>query len=97
MHVVNRKIRNWPVSLTKQADIHLLQRVDAAELVELVVNLVEDQSFVVVCGEVPHYVVHCGKKREFKPKENRRDRRAASDMSVGAAGTPDVRRSEPGG
>ena len=46
-------------ALTKQADVDLLQRVDAAELVELVVDLVEDQRLVVVGREVPHDVEHC--------------------------------------
>lgn len=46
-------------SLTKQTDVDLLQRVNAAELVELVVNLVEDQGLVVVRREVLHYVKHC--------------------------------------
>lgn len=78
-----------PLTLTKQADVHLLQGVDAAELVQLVVNLVEYQSFVIVCGEVPHNVVHCGKKKTLRERESRRDRSAAasrnditSDMSV---------------
>ena len=48
-----------PTILTKQADVNLLQRVNAAELVELMVNLVEYQSFVVVCSEVFHNVEHC--------------------------------------
>ena len=46
--------------LTEQADVDLLQGVHAAELVQLVVDLVEDQGLVVVGGEVPHDVVHCG-------------------------------------
>ena len=47
-------------TLTKQADVHLLQGVNAAELVQLVVDLVEYQRFVVVRREVSHYVIHCG-------------------------------------
>jgi len=38
--------------------------VDAAELVQLVVNLVEDESFVIVGGIVLHYVVHCKRRGE---------------------------------
>lgn len=53
------------LALTEQADVDLLQGVDAAELVELVVDLVEDQSFVVICGEVLHDVVHCGGENEI--------------------------------
>lgn len=49
--------------LTEQLDVDLLQRVDTAELVQLVVDLVEDESFVIVSGVVLHYVVHC-KRRE---------------------------------
>lgn len=33
----------------------------AAELIQLVVDLVEDERFVVVGGEVPHNVVHGGR------------------------------------
>lgn len=60
-----------PTVLTKQADVDLLQRVDAAELVELVVHLVEYQGFIVICCEVPHYVVHC---REGNRITEHRDR-----------------------
>lgn len=60
-----------PIALTKQADIHLLQRVNAAELIELVVDLVEDQSFVVVRCEVPHYVVYCRAGRQRAQRRRR--------------------------
>lgn len=50
--------RGWSSALTEQADVDLLQRVHAAELVELVVDLVEYQGLVVVGREVPHNVVH---------------------------------------
>lgn len=53
-----------PTILTKQADVNLLQRVNAAELVELMVNLVEYQSFVVVCREVLHNVEHCRERNK---------------------------------
>lgn len=46
--------------LTKQLDVHFLQGMGAAELVQLVVDFVEDQGLVVVCGVVPHDVVHWG-------------------------------------
>lgn len=55
----NNKINRRGRGLTEQADVNLLQRVNAAELVELVVDLVENQSLVVVGREVPHNVVHC--------------------------------------
>ena len=58
MSSVNR-LHVGHLALTKQADVDLLQRVDAAELVELVVDLVEDQGLVVVRREVPHNVKHC--------------------------------------
>lgn len=57
-----------PVTLTKQANVDLLQGVNAAELVEFVVNLVEYQSFVIVCGEVLHYVVNCRGENETSNK-----------------------------
>lgn len=44
--------------LTKQLDVNLLQRVDTAELVQLVVDLVEDESLVIVSCVVLHDVVH---------------------------------------
>lgn len=44
--------------LTEQLNVDLLQRVDTAELVQLMVNLVEDESFVIVSSVVLHYVVH---------------------------------------
>lgn len=61
--VINGALK--PPPLTKQADVDLLQRVNAAELVEFVVNFVEYQGFVIVCSEVPHYVIHC-RDRSFK-------------------------------
>lgn len=45
--------------LTKQLNVDLLERVDTAELVKLMVNLVEDESFVVVSSVVLHYVINC--------------------------------------
>lgn len=48
--------------LTEQLDVDLLQRVDTAELVQLMVNLVEDESFVVVSGVVLHYVIDCKRR-----------------------------------
>lgn len=37
---------------------------DTAELVQLMVNLVEDESFVIVGGVVLHYVVYYKRRRE---------------------------------
>lgn len=45
-------------SLTEQLNIDFLKRVDTAELIEFMVNLVEDEGFVIVCSEVLHYIVH---------------------------------------
>lgn len=44
--------------LTKQLNVHFLQGMGTAELIQLVVDLVEDQGLVVVCGVIPHDVVH---------------------------------------
>lgn len=52
--------------LTEQLDIDLLQRVDAAELVQLVVDLVEDQSFVIVSCVVLHDVIDWKRRRESR-------------------------------
>ena len=46
--------------LTEELDVDLLKRVDTAELVQLVVDLVEDEGLVVVGCVVLHYVIHCG-------------------------------------
>lgn len=43
--------------LTEELDVDLLEGVAAAELVELMVDLVKDESLVVICGEVPHNVI----------------------------------------
>lgn len=45
--------------LTEELDVDLLKRVDTAELVQLVVDLVEDECLVVVGCVVLHYVIHC--------------------------------------
>lgn len=63
--------------LTKQLDVNLLERVDAAELVKLMVNLVEDKSFVIVSSVVLHYVVYC--------------KRSAIDIKSWDRGTPQGR------
>lgn len=60
-------------TLTEQADVDLLQGVDAAELVELVVHFIKNQSFVIVCSEVSHYVVHWREERQmFELQHNNR-------------------------
>jgi len=43
---------------TKEVDVDLLQVVNTAELVQLVMNLVVDERFVVVGRVVTHDVVH---------------------------------------
>lgn len=52
--------------LTEQLNVDLLQRVDTAELVQLMVNLVEDESFVIVRGVVLHYVIDYKRRRETR-------------------------------
>lgn len=49
--------------LTKQLDVHLLQGMGTAELIQLVVDFVEDQGLVVVCRVIPHDVIHWGRDR----------------------------------
>lgn len=44
--------------LTKELNVDLLKCVHAAELVQLMVDLVEDESLVVVGSIVLHYIVH---------------------------------------
>lgn len=44
--------------LTKELDVDLLKRMHAAELVQFVVDLVEDEGLVVVSSVVLHYVIH---------------------------------------
>lgn len=44
--------------LTEELDVDLLKRVDTAELVQLVVDLVEDERLVVVGSVVLHYIIH---------------------------------------
>ena len=48
----------WVGVDTKEVDVDLLQVVNTAELVELVMNLVVDERFVVVGRVVAHDVVH---------------------------------------
>ena len=49
-------------TLTKEIDVDLLQVVHRAELIELVVYLVEDERLVVVGREVLHNFVHFATK-----------------------------------
>lgn len=50
----------WYHALTKQLDIDFLKCVNAAELVKLMMDLVEDEGLVIVCSIVLHYIIHCG-------------------------------------
>lgn len=50
--------------LTKQLDVNLLQRVHTAELVQLVVDLVEDESLVIVGRVVLDDVVHWERREQ---------------------------------
>lgn len=50
--------------LTKQLNVDLLQRVDTAELVQLMVNLVEYESFVIVSSVVLNYVIHYKRRNQ---------------------------------
>lgn len=45
-------------SLTKQFNVDFLERVDTAELVQLMMNLIEDEGLVVVCREVLHDIIY---------------------------------------
>lgn len=49
---------------TEQADVNLLKCVHTAELVQLMVHFVEDQSLVIVHCVVPYNGIHCSGKRE---------------------------------
>lgn len=44
--------------LTKQLNVDLLKCMDTAELVQLMMDLVEDKGLVVVSSVVLHYVIH---------------------------------------
>lgn len=44
--------------LTEQLNVYLLQGMGAAELIELVMNFIEDQGLIVVCGVVSYNIVH---------------------------------------
>lgn len=50
----------WHHVLTKQLDIDFLKSMNAAELVKLMMDLVEDEGLVIVCSIVLHYIIHCG-------------------------------------
>lgn len=47
------------INLIKELNVDLLKRVDTAELVQLVVDLVEDERLVVVGCVVLHDIIHC--------------------------------------
>lgn len=57
--------------LTKELYVDLLKRVHAAELVQLVVDLVEDEGLVVVGRVVLHYVVHWAGRRSSRIRDSR--------------------------
>lgn len=64
--------QNWSIhlsvfntTLTKQLDVDLLQRVNAAELIQFMVNLVENEGFIIICSVVPDYVHHCNKNSSY--------------------------------
>lgn len=52
--------------LTEELYVDLLQRVHTAELVQFMVNLIEDEGFVVVGGVVLHYVIHWEGRGDFR-------------------------------
>lgn len=63
---INPTAKRSEGQLTEQLNVDLLQRVDTAELVQLMVNLVEDESLVIVSGVVLHYVIHYKRRRETR-------------------------------
>lgn len=57
--------------LTKELYVDLLERVHAAELVQFVMDLVEDEGLVVVSRVVLHYVIHWAGRRGSRIREGR--------------------------
>lgn len=47
-------------TLTKELNVHFLEGVGTAELVELMVDLIKDEGLVIIGSEVPHNVVDWG-------------------------------------
>jgi len=48
---------NW-----KKLLVYLLQIVNTAKLVKLMMNFVEDQGFVIICSIVLNNIIHCNRK-----------------------------------
>lgn len=44
--------------LTKELNVHLLQGMDAAKLVEFMVDLIEDERLVIIGSKIPHNVIN---------------------------------------
>lgn len=53
------------ITLTKQLDVDLLQRVNAAELIQFMVDLVENEGFIIICSVVPDCIHHCNKNSSY--------------------------------
>lgn len=46
------------VTLTKELNVHLLQGMDAAKLVEFMMDLIEDECLVIIRSKIPHNVMN---------------------------------------
>lgn len=46
------------VRLTKELNVHLLQGMDAAKLVEFMMDLIEDERLVIIGSIIPHNVIN---------------------------------------
>lgn len=44
--------------LTKELNVHLLQGMDAAKLVEFMMDLIEDECLVIIGSIIPHNVIN---------------------------------------
>lgn len=57
--------------LTKELYVDLLKCMHTAELVQFMVDLVEDESLVIVSSIVLHYIIHWEGRRNFRIGERR--------------------------
>lgn len=46
------------MTLTKEVNVHLLQGMDAAKLVEFMMDLIEDECLVIIGSIIPHSVIN---------------------------------------
>lgn len=52
--------------LTKELYVDLLKRMHTAKLVQFMVDLVEDESLIIVGSIVLHYIIHWEGRRNFR-------------------------------